>query len=70
MEFFFLSLIFLSTPVSISLAVGQGTGNKNTVNLNAIHVHALISNLRNKTNKYTNVKVIILYTILQNSDTF
>jgi hypothetical protein len=56
--------------VSISLAGGQGTGNKNTVYLNVIHVHELIDNLCNKTSKYTNVKVIILHTIHQNSDMF
>jgi len=56
--------------VSIPLALGQGTGNKNTVNLNFIQVHALVNNLCNKTNKYTDVKVIFLHTIYQNSDMF
>ena len=38
--------------------------------LKVIRVRALINNLHNKTNKFTNVKIVFLHTVCYNSDMF
>ena len=38
--------------------------------LDVTHVHVLINNSYNKTNKCTNVKIIFVHTIYYNSDMF